>query len=496
MSIQFDVPTTKTSIIKVIGVGGGGGNAVNHMFRQGIVGVNFVVCNTDQQALDLSPVPFKIQLGNNISQGRGAGMNPEVGKRATIEALDEVMKVLEDNTKMVFITAGMGKGTGTGGAPVIAKAARELGILTVGLVTTPFGAEGPRRLTQAMDGIKELKNYVDTILVISNDKLREVYGNLKLGEAFSHADNILANAARSIAEIITIPGYVNVDFEDVNTVMRDSGVAIMGTASAEGENRAEVAIEAALNSPLLNDNQIKGAKNILLNVTSGDEEVTLDEISSITEYIQQQAGYDSNIIWGNCYNAALGNKISVTVIATGFESQDFGRKEQGSRIEKLLLEGKNTPQALDGNVREINRPPIQVKPAAETEQENEIELTPNITANVIVEPGMASAENLEGQMHLITKETKAENNLIDDSGLSHDEKMRRIQKLRGLSMKNGEVLSELEKEPAYKRRNLNLKDIPHSSESNISTLYLSEGADGKHELKKNNSFLHGHDKVD
>jgi len=494
MSIQFDVPTTKASIIKVIGVGGGGGNAVNHMFRQGIVGVNFVVCNTDQQALDMSPVPFKIQLGNNISQGRGAGMNPEVGKRATIEALDEVMKVLEDNTKMVFITAGMGKGTGTGGAPVIAKAARELGILTVGLVTTPFGAEGPRRFNQATEGINELKNYVDTILVISNDKLREVYGNLKLGEAFSHADNILANAARSIAEIITIPGYVNVDFEDVNTVMRDSGVAIMGTASAEGENRAELAIEAALNSPLLNDNQIKGAKNILMNVTSGDEEVTLDEISSITEYIQREAGYDSNIIWGNCYNAALGNKISVTVIATGFDSQTFGRKEAGRQPERFPLEG-TAPKAADTNIREINRPPVQMQPAAE-EQMNEIELTPNITVNVQVEPAMASAENLDGQMHLITKEAKIENTPSDDSSLSHDEKMRRIQKLRGLSMNKGEALSELEKEPAYKRRNLNLKDIPHSSESNISTLYLSEGTDGKHELKKNNSFLHGHDKVD
>ena len=496
MSIQFDVPTTKTSIIKVIGVGGGGGNAVNHMFRQGIVGVNFVVCNTDQQALDLSPVPYKIQLGNNISQGRGAGMNPEVGKRATIEALDEVMKVLEDNTKMVFITAGMGKGTGTGGAPVIAKAAKELGILTVGLVTTPFGAEGPRRFNQANDGINELKNYVDTILVISNDKLREVYGNLKLSDAFSHADSILCNAARSIAEIITVPGYVNVDFEDVNTVMRASGVAIMGTAQAEGEDRAERAIESALNSPLLNDNQIKGAKNILLNVTSGEEEVTLDEISNITEFIQSQAGYDSNIIWGNCHNPALGKAISVTVIATGFESQTFGRNDAAQRKQKLSLEGINTPENSDGSVREINRPSIQTKPAAESLIENEIELTPTVTGTVTSEPAMASEENLEGQMRLITKEAKEETNVVDESGLSHDEKMRRIQKLRGLSMNKGEALSELEKEPAYKRRNLNLKDIPHSSEQNISTLYLSDSADGKHELKKNNSFLHGHDKVD
>ncbi|MEO5675280.1 MAG: cell division protein FtsZ, partial [Chitinophagales bacterium] len=318
MSIQFDLPSQEqTCIIKVIGVGGGGGNAVNHMFRQGIVGVNFVVANTDHQALEMSPVPTKIQLGKNLTEGRGAGMNPEVGRRSALESVDDVKAFLERNTKMLFITAGMGKGTGTGGAPVIAKLAREMGILTVGLVTSPFSAEGPRRFAQAQEGIAELKNNVDTLLVISNDKLREIHGNLTLSAAFAQADNILANAAKSIAEIITVPGYVNVDFEDVNTVMRNSGVAIMGMASYEGENRAVNSVEAALNSPLLNDNDIKGSKNILVNITSGSVEVTLDEVSEITEYIQREAGYETNIIWGNCFNESLGEKLLVTVIATG-----------------------------------------------------------------------------------------------------------------------------------------------------------------------------------
>src|SRR5215831_3332461 len=305
MSIHFDLPQEQSSIIKVIGVGGGGGNAVNHMFRQGIVGVNFVVANTDRQAIEMSPVPNKIQLGLSLTEGRGAGMNPEIGKRAALESVEDIKSFLEKNTKMLFITAGMGKGTGTGAAPVIASIAREMGILTVGLVTSPFSAEGPRRFQQAQDGVSEIKKFVDTLLVISNDKLREIHGNLTLSAAFGQADNILSNAAKSIAEIITVPGYVNVDFEDVNTVMRNSGVAIMGMASCEGENRALNAVQAALRSPLLNDNDIKGAKNILVNINSGTQEVTLDEVSEITEYIQREAGYETNIIWGNCFNESL-----------------------------------------------------------------------------------------------------------------------------------------------------------------------------------------------
>jgi cell division protein FtsZ len=264
--MKFDLPKNQSSIIKVVGVGGGGSNAVNHMFSQGIDGVDFLVCNTDQQALDISPVPHKIQLGSTLTEGRGAGSIPEVGKNAAIENIDQIREILKTNTKMVFITAGMGGGTGTGAAPIIAEAAKELGILTVGIVTLPFAFEGRKRKLQASEGIKEIKQYVDTLLVINNDKLREIYGNLSVGAAFDHADNVLTTASKGIAEIITRIGYINVDFEDVRTVMSEGGVAIMGSAAAGGENRAITAVEHALTSPLLNDNNIRGAKYILLNI--------------------------------------------------------------------------------------------------------------------------------------------------------------------------------------------------------------------------------------
>ncbi len=519
MSIQFDLPKDRSSIIKVIGVGGGGGNAVNHMFRQGIVGVNFVVCNTDQQALDLSPVPNKIQLGATISEGRGAGMNPEVGKRSALEALDQITDVLTDNTKMVFVTAGMGKGTGTGGAPVIAKAARELGILTVGLVTTPFSAEGPKRFQQAQDGINELRNYVDTILVISNDKLREVYGNLKLSQAFSHADDILANAARSIAEIITVAGYVNVDFEDVNTVMRDSGVAIMGTAISEGENRAITAIEKALNSPLLNDNQIKGAKNILVNVTSGKEEVTLDEVSDITEYIQREAGYDTNIIWGNCTNESLGEKLSVTIIATGFEISsnilknydevkkiklDLSKPEVTLEVTNAVTEDFVAEVSSEPIIKEIYLPPVTPAAGATPRAEKLIHAKEELHFEqgvINTECNNTEEETVESntEIKVITRENSGGNKEDSKMNLSTQAKLERNEKLRRMSYKtqNQNILNEMERQPAFVRRGQTLKDVPHSSDSNLSSYYLSEEEEGKlPELKKNNSFLHGHDKVD
>src|SRR5436190_3756187 len=320
--LQFELPKDRTSIIEVIGVGGGGSDAVNHMYRQGIKGVEFIVCNTDAQALEISPVPMKIQLGSSLTEGRGAGSIPEVGRNAAIENIDELKAILGDNTKMVFITAGMGGGTGTGAAPIIAQAAKELGILTVGIVTVPFIFEGKKRKIQADNGIDELKKNVDTLLIICNDKLREMYGNLKLGEAFSHADDILTIAAKGIAEIITVTGYINVDFEDVKTVMTNSGVAIMGSAVANGENRAVQAVEEALASPLLNDNNIKGARYILMNIASGSHEVTMDEIGSITDYIQDEAGLTADIIWGNCTDETLGEKLSVTIIATGFKTRE------------------------------------------------------------------------------------------------------------------------------------------------------------------------------
>src|SRR6201991_238033 len=322
--IHFDLPKQKSSIIKVLGVGGGGSNAVNFMFEQNIEGVDFIICNTDAKAIEQSNIPNKIQLVPYLTQGLGAGANPEVGKKATEESLEEIKKILEVNTKMAFITAGMGGGTGTGGAPIIAQVCREMGILTVGIVTTPFGFEGPRRLLQAEDGIKRLQPYVDTLLIISNDKLRMQYGNLKMKEAFAKADNVLATAAKCITDIINSTGQINVDFADVCTVMRNGGVAILGSASAEGENRAQRAIEEALNSPLLNDNEIHGAKWILININSseGDHEFTMDEVDIIQNYLISQAGEHSDVILGLGYDNSLGSNIGITLIATGFEHRD------------------------------------------------------------------------------------------------------------------------------------------------------------------------------
>ena len=327
--IHFDLPKDQSSIIKVIGVGGGGSNAVNHMFAQNIEGVNFIICNTDAQAIALSNVPNKIQLGPHLTQGLGAGANPAIGRQATEESLEEIKRILEVNTKMAFITAGMGGGTGTGGAPIIAKICKDLKILTVGIVTTPFAYEGKKRIAQAEEGIMLLKNHVDTLLVISNDKLRHQFGNLKMKEAFNKADDILATAAKCITDVINSTGQINVDFADVCTVMSNGGVAILGSATAEGENRAFAAIENALTSPLLNDNDIRGAKWILININSaeGEHEFTMDEVEIIQNYILEQAGEDTDVILGLGYDSTLGAQIGITLIATGFEHKDpFARK--------------------------------------------------------------------------------------------------------------------------------------------------------------------------
>jgi len=326
MAIIFDMPEEQSSIIKVIGVGGGGNNAVNYMFEQGISGVNFVVLNTDAQALEMSPVPNKIQLGPTLTNGRGAGSMPEVGKNATLESEEEIRDLLSINTKMVFVTAGMGGGTGTGGAPVVARIAKELGLLTVGIVTIPFEFEGKRKRDKAEQGLLEMKKNVDAMIVISNNKLRDIYGNLSLTQAFGNADSVLSTAAKGISEIITKSGMINVDFEDVRTVMTDSGVALMGTGIASGENRAIQAVDAAMSSPLLNDDDIHGAKGILLNITSGSEEIRMDEVTHITEYVQQAAANDTEIIWGVCYDDALEDEIAVTLIATGFDSKKLSSK--------------------------------------------------------------------------------------------------------------------------------------------------------------------------
>ncbi len=342
--IHFDLPKEKSSIIKVIGVGGGGSNAVNHMFSQSIDGVNFIICNTDAQAIALSQVPNKIQLGPHLTQGLGAGANPEIGKQATEESLEEIKRILEVNTKMAFITAGMGGGTGTGGAPIISKICKELGILTVGIVTTPFSYEGRKRQIQAEEGIQKLKGYVDTLLVISNDKLRHQYGNLKMKEAFAKADNVLATAAKCITDVISSTGQINVDFADVCTVMKNGGVAILGNAAASGENRAQQAIEEALNSPLLNDNDIRGARWILININSseGQHEFTMDEVDTIQSYLLSRAGEDSDVILGLGYDNTLGDQIGITLIATGFEYKDpFAKREEkkaeSKKDEKILM---------------------------------------------------------------------------------------------------------------------------------------------------------------
>src|SRR6187431_407933 len=322
--IHFDLPKEKSSIIKVIGVGGGGSNAVNHMFSQMIEGVNFIICNTDAQAIAQSMVPNRVQLGPHLTQGLGAGANPEIGRQATEESLEEIRRILEVNTKMAFITAGMGGGTGTGGAPIISKICKDLGILTVGIVTTPFAYEGKKRQLQAEEGIKVLKQYVDTLLVISNDKMRHQFGNLKMREAFAKADNVLATAAKCITDVINSTGQINVDFADVCTVMKNGGVAILGNAACEGENRAQKAIENALNSPLLNDNDIRGARWILININSaeGQHEFTMDEVDTIQSYLLSRAGENTDVILGLGYDNSLGEHIGITLIATGFDHKD------------------------------------------------------------------------------------------------------------------------------------------------------------------------------
>ena len=343
--IHFDLPKEQSSILKVIGIGGGGSNAVNYMYSQNIDGVNFIICNTDAQAIANSKVPNKVQLGPHLTQGLGAGANPEIGREATEESLEEIKRILEVNTKMAFITAGMGGGTGTGGAPIIAKICKDLGILTVGIVTTPFAYEGKKRIAQAEEGINKLKDHVDTLLVISNDKLRHQFGNLTMKAAFCKADNVLATAAKCITDVINSTGQINVDFADVCTVMRSGGVAILGSAECEGENRAQQAIEMALNSPLLNDNDIRGAKWILININSaeGDSEFTMDEVETIQNHLLSQAGEDSDAILGLGYDNSLDKKIGITLIATGFDHKEpFDKKtepaaEVKKEVEKVVV---------------------------------------------------------------------------------------------------------------------------------------------------------------
>lgn len=392
--IHFDLPKQKSSIIKVLGVGGGGSNAVNFMFEQNIEGVDFIICNTDAKAIEQSNIPNKIQLGPHLTQGLGAGANPEVGKKATEESLEEIKRILEVNTKMAFITVGMGGGTGTGGAPIIAQICKELGILTVGIVTTPFGFEGPRRHQQAEEGIMALKPYVDTLLVISNDKLRMQYGNLKMKEAFGKADNVLATAAKCITDIINSRGHIIVDFADVCTVMKNGGVAILGKAELEGEDRAQRAIEEALSSPLLNDNDIRGAKWILININSaeGEHECTMDELEIINNHLRMQAGENADVIVGMGYDASLERKIGITLIATGFEHKDPFAKPIAVRKPEPEPEKEVMPLVMDFG----EKIPVQPQPAKE-------EAAPVAEVKDPFAPSMQERAPLESMLSIFSK---------------------------------------------------------------------------------------------
>ena len=470
----FELPKEEESIIKVIGVGGGGSNAVNHMFRQGIVGVDFAICNTDNQAMELSPVPTKLQLGPELTEGRGAGSKPLVGKEACLESIEDVKSFLSSNTKMLFVTAGMGGGTGTGAAPIIAKAAQELDILTVGIVTLPFTFEGRRRNKNGYEGLEELTKNVDTLIVISNDKLRQIHGNLKLSDAFSQADNILTTAAKGIAEIITVAGYVNVDFEDVNTVMRGSGVAIMGTAVAEGDDRAKRAVDEALNSPLLEDNDIRGAQHILLNITSGTKEVTMDEIFEITEFVQEEAGYGTDLIWGNCFDEEIGEGISVTIIATGFEHD---------KKEKVELEEDKVVLTLEEEAMKKHEQPFELeKPTEEIRAKNTVEFEPinryRSNSYSYDEPYVKSEEK-----RMMEEERK--------KYLAREEARR--SRLRSFTKKinSPQDLKEVESVPSYKRRKVILEEVSKSGEREMSAWSVDQKGGS---IDTNNQYLH--DNVD
>lgn len=436
--LPVDFEPNQDSIIKVIGVGGGGSNAVNHMLREGITGVDFVICNTDSQALENSPVPWKIQLGQSLTQGRGAGNKPERGRESAVESMDEIKEILDTNTKMVFITAGMGGGTGTGAAPIIAEVARELDILTVGIVTIPFRFEGRRRIQQAMNGIIELGSHTDALLVINNEKLRMMFGDLKLSDAFSKADDVLSVAVKSIAEIITVHGYVNVDFADVETVVRNSGVAVMGSAMASGENRAMRAIEQALNSPLLNSSDIGGATNILLNIISGEEEVTMQEVGQITEFVQEVVNNDVNIIWGNGDDERLTDEVSVTIIATGFcespipdipfqlKSKSARKIEKAPKLELIIENQAEVEQIAAQRKREQE---LKRAEMLRKKESKESQLQSNQSNGTTVDhketPDNYSAVPKETPAHTqsVAKENQQEVNAqVDDEKLEHTNK--------------------------------------------------------------------------
>jgi cell division protein FtsZ len=540
------MPKHHKSIIKVIGVGGGGSNAVNHMYKQGIKDVEFVVANTDLQALNGSPVQHKLQLGVNLTEGLGCGANPEVGRAAAMESKEQIREMLM-GTKMVFVTAGMGGGTGTGAAPVIAKIAKDMDVLTVGIVTVPFGFEGKKKLAQAQMGIDAMRSSCDTVLVILNDKLREIYGNLAVGQAFGEADNILTTAAKGIAEIITLAGYVNVDFQDVRTVMLNAGAAVMGSAETRGENRAITAAQQALASPLLDSRDIMGAKKILLSIISGEEaELQMDELTTITEYIQLQAGDEAEVIFGHGVDSDLGDRIRVTVIATGFATDFIAEKKlDEKKVHELDRNQISLFHQADNSVNQrmhepelkvheqppvtmtdrerpvldkpmfdrpiLDRPildkPILDKPLVEKPLEKEKPLKEERTYTLFEKPIHASQDEEEGDDSLFGRddefspdEVSSDQFLTDEGMMEYRKTKERLQqqaKERRDKLKAGknqemtkEEFKDKWEQPAFKRRGVKMDNVPHSSEPLISKYNLNDD----NNILGNNKFLH--DNVD
>ncbi|MBW8050578.1 MAG: cell division protein FtsZ [Cytophagales bacterium] len=483
-SYKFDLPAHHKSIIKVIGVGGGGGNAASHMYDRGIKDVEFVICNTDMQALNSSAVPDKLQLGVALTGGLGAGGNPETGREAANESIDEIKELFEEHTRMVFITAGMGGGTGTGGAPIIAKEAKDRGILTVAIVTTPLKVEGKEKAVNAFNGIKELKENVDAIIVVSNEKMREIYGNSTITEGFAQADDILTTAAKSIAEIITVPGKWNLDFADVNRMMKDSGIAMIGSATEEGENRAMKAAETALKSPLLNENDIQGTKNILLSISYGTNEPTIDEITEIGEYIISEARVEEHKFkLGLFPDESLDDKLCVTVIATGFGQAD----DRVKKTKIVELDPKKQFDMFDGDIEmkqsyvSPHEPRLVGKEFEDRKDEPEIEKSEEAGSRFnqserSVDPGISGDEPFRNEVKKKPEERSKET-------------ITKLKDLTNLSMDSDEFKNMVEI-PAYVRRKIKLQDISHSSETEVSRYNLNEDD----ELLGNNKFLH--DNVD
>lgn len=488
--MNFDLPVERSSIIKVIGIGGGGNNAVNHMFEKGIKDVNFVICNTDHQALERSPIPIKVQIGESITEGRGAGSKPEVGREAAEENIKDVMDALSGNTKMVFVTTGMGGGTGTGAIPVIAKACKDAGLLTIAVVTIPFKSEGKIRIRYAIDGITELKDHVDSLLVINNEKLREIYGDQGVSAAFAKADDILATAVKGIAEIITVAGYINVDFADVETVMKNSGVAIMGMGMASGENRAQKAIENALASPLLNSNDITGAKSILINISSGKgaNELTMDELGEITDYMYDAASEDALIIRGLSQDENLTDNVCVTIIATGFPANSIFTPYKHSKPKKVEMLSVNNPvpphvipEKGDDYFTVHEKPSRSIVSSIDDTQQGELDF---------------DLERMEEISELRGKRAMEENEEREkpEATLFKVKHMQNILKKEGLSSKTmKENIETFEDVPAYIRRNMSLGNKEKEQESKISKFTLSSD-DDEPVLRENNAYLN--DNVD